>query len=174
MTSESASPGTSRRRLDVARRAPLPARYVVWELTLRATSLHALRLARRRRSTNELSTAEALASSPSSPRCEAREVSLIGGEAYLHAGFLEIIAALATRGDARDHDDRRARHRRGSSRGRWRRLASTARRVSIDGLEATHDLMRAARGSFRSASAAVGHLADAGMSRSPPTRTSIG
>jgi radical SAM protein with 4Fe4S-binding SPASM domain len=35
--------------------------------------------------------------------------------------------------------------------------------VSIDGLEATHDLMRAARGSFASASAAVRHLADAGI-----------
>ena len=35
--------------------------------------------------------------------------------------------------------------------------------VSIDGLEATHDLMRAARGSFQSATAALGHLKAAGI-----------
>jgi radical SAM protein with 4Fe4S-binding SPASM domain len=35
--------------------------------------------------------------------------------------------------------------------------------VSIDGLEATHDRMRAARGSFRAATAALGYLKDAGI-----------
>jgi radical SAM protein with 4Fe4S-binding SPASM domain len=35
--------------------------------------------------------------------------------------------------------------------------------VSVDGLEATHDLMRAARGSFRSALAALGHFREAGI-----------
>jgi MoaA/NifB/PqqE/SkfB family radical SAM enzyme len=35
--------------------------------------------------------------------------------------------------------------------------------VSIDGLERTHDLMRACRGSFASATAALGHLRAAGV-----------
>jgi radical SAM protein with 4Fe4S-binding SPASM domain len=35
--------------------------------------------------------------------------------------------------------------------------------VSIDGLEATHDRMRAGRGSFQAASAALAHLRDAGI-----------
>jgi MoaA/NifB/PqqE/SkfB family radical SAM enzyme len=76
-----------RRRLNVVDTKPFPA-YVVWELTLRCD--HACThcgsragVARER----ELSTAEALVVVDQLASMGAREVVLIGGEAYLHDGF---------------------------------------------------------------------------------------
>jgi radical SAM protein with 4Fe4S-binding SPASM domain len=97
-----------------------------------------------------------------------REVVLIGGEAYLHDGFLTIVAALHAAGivvvmttggagitAAMAHDMARAGMSRVS--------------VSIDGLEARHDAMRAKRGSFAQATAALGHLRAAGLDVSANT-----
>ena len=90
------------------------------------------------------------------------EVVLIGGEAYLHDGFLDILSALTRSGI-------RATMTTGG-RGMTADLARNMKAcgvygvsVSIDGLEETHDLMRAARGSFASATAALGHLRSAGI-----------
>ncbi len=110
----------------------------------------------------ELDTTEALDVVRQLAEMRAKEVVLIGGEAYLHPGFLEIIAALRDAGvrpvtttGGRGIDEPLAKAMAGAG------LAAAS--VSIDGLEATHDLMRAARGSFRSASAALRYLADAGV-----------
>ncbi|MBN9164727.1 MAG: radical SAM protein [Myxococcales bacterium] len=137
--------------------------YVVWELTLRCDQpcTHCGSRAGDARP-SELSTAEALRVVAELAEMRAREVVLIGGEAYLHPGFLEVIAALSARGvsvitttGGRGIDATLAR---AMAKAGLRRAS-----VSIDGLEATHDLMRAARGSFASASAAIRHLADAGI-----------
>jgi radical SAM protein with 4Fe4S-binding SPASM domain len=92
----------------------------------------------------------------------AREVVLIGGEAYLHPGFLDVARRLRERGvnpvmttggrgitaeRARDMNDA------GIS------LVS----VSVDGLAREHNLIRKAPGSFESALAALSHLRDAGI-----------
>jgi radical SAM protein with 4Fe4S-binding SPASM domain len=92
----------------------------------------------------------------------AREVALIGGEAYLHAGFLDVVRAIAAAG-------LRASMTTGG-RGFDKSLAQAAAQagmqsvsVSIDGIGPTHDVMRAAPGSFASATAALDHVRAAGM-----------
>lgn len=137
--------------------------YVVWELTLRCDQpcTHCGSRAGEARE-SELSTEEALGVVRQLAEMRAREVVVIGGEAYLHPGFLEIVRAL------RDAGIRPVMTTGG--RGVDAPLAHAMKdaglvrvSVSLDGLEPTHDLMRAARGSFRAATAALGHLRDAGI-----------
>jgi radical SAM protein with 4Fe4S-binding SPASM domain len=137
--------------------------YVVWELTLRCDQpcTHCGSRAGDARP-SELSTAEALCVVSELAAMRAKEVVLIGGEAYLHPGFLEVIAALSAAGvnpvtttGGRGIDAALAQA--------MAKAGLTRASVSIDGLEATHDLMRAARGSFASATAALRSLADAGI-----------
>jgi len=157
-----------RRRLNVLATTPHPA-YVVWELTLRCdhACTHCGSRAGVRRD-GELSTAEALHVVDELAAAGAREVALIGGEAYLHDGFLEIVRALRERaiGAALVTGGR------GITAELARELAAlelTHAGVSVDGLEATHDRMRNLRGSWRSAMAALDHLRDAGV----PTASNI-
>jgi len=151
-----------RRRLNVVETKPFPA-YVVWELTLRCD--HACThcgsragVARER----ELSTDEALVVVDQLAAMGAREVVLIGGEAYLHDGFTTIVGALRDRGIAPALTT--------GGRGITAELAAELARVglayasvSIDGLEATHDRMRHLRGSWRSAMTALDRLRAAGI-----------
>jgi radical SAM protein with 4Fe4S-binding SPASM domain len=142
--------------------APHP-RYVVWELTLKCDQrcAHCGSRAAEARA-DELTTAEALAVVAQLAAAGTQEVTLIGGEAYLHPGFLAIIAAITGAG-------LRASMTTGG-RGLTAELAvqlaaagmqSVA--VSVDGLDATHDLVRARRGSFADAMAAIGHVRAAGL-----------
>lgn len=158
----------SRRRLDVVQNTHHP-RYVVWELTLRCD--HACThcgsragVARER----ELTTDEALKVVDELAALGAREVVLIGGEAYLHEGFLAVVRALAQRGIApvmttggRGLDDALARAAKDAG---LERVS-----VSIDGLRETHDRMRARKGSFDGAIAALGAVTRAGMGASANT-----
>jgi radical SAM protein with 4Fe4S-binding SPASM domain len=89
-------------------------------------------------------------------------VVLIGGEAYLHPGFLDVIAALKAAGVRPVMTT--------GGRGVTRELAESMARaglaaasVSVDGLERTHDAMRATRGSHAAAIAALAHLRAAGI-----------
>ncbi|MCA9651251.1 MAG: radical SAM protein [Myxococcales bacterium] len=151
----------SRRRLDVLGE-PHPA-YVVWELTLRCD--HACTHCGSRAAVardHELSPAEALAVVPQLAALGAREVVLIGGEAYLHPGFLELVRALAAAGVSPTMTT--------GGKGITPELARAMAEaglvrvsVSIDGLAPTHDRMRASRGSFARATAALGHLREAGI-----------
>ncbi len=151
-----------RRRLDVLRTSFHPA-YVVWELTLRCD--HACTHCGSRASAprkDELSTSEALEVADQLAELGAREVVLIGGEAYLHDGFLQIAARLRELGmqvvmttGGRGINAKLARSM---------AKAGIARvSVSIDGLQETHDLMRNLRGSFDCGLRALGHLRDAGI-----------
>jgi radical SAM protein with 4Fe4S-binding SPASM domain len=152
----------SRRRLNVLSDEHFPA-YVVWELTLRCD--HACTHCGSRAGVarpNELSTAEALEVVDQLAAMKTREVVLIGGEAYLHDGFLDIVRALRERGVGAAMTT--------GGRGVTAELAAAMAEagienvsVSIDGLEATHDRMRNARGSYAAATAALGHLRDAGI-----------
>ncbi len=103
------------RRLDIAADDFRPA-YVVWELTLACDQpcTHCGSRAGDARA-NELTTDEALRVVVELAAARAEEVVLIGGEAYLHPGFLEIIAALKAAAAAAS---------RPSSRAQWRRRAS--------------------------------------------------
>ncbi|HJL18433.1 MAG TPA: radical SAM protein [Sandaracinaceae bacterium LLY-WYZ-13_1] len=138
-------------------------RYVVWELTLRCD--HACTHCGSRAGVarpRELSTAEALEVVGQLAAMGAGEVVLIGGEAYLHEGFLDVIGALA----AHDITPVLTTGGRGVSEPFARRMAAAGLArvsVSIDGLEATHDRMRARRGSFADGMAAIANVRAAGM-----------
>lgn len=156
------SDSRDRRRLRVVDAAYAPS-YVVWELTLRCdhACLHCGSRAGHARD-GELSTAEALRVVDELAALGAREVALIGGEAYLHDGFLEIVAALTARGIGAAL----VTGGRGVTAELARELAArglTHASVSIDGLEATHDRQRHLRGSFRAALAAIDHFRAAGV-----------
>jgi radical SAM protein with 4Fe4S-binding SPASM domain len=142
---------------------PRHPRHVVWELTLacdqRCTHCGS-RAAEARQ--NELSTAEALDVVRELAALGTAEVSLIGGEAYLHKGFLDVLAALRAAGIISSMTT--------GGRGITAELAAAAAQaglgsvsVSIDGLAPTHDLLRATRGGFRAAMDALSHLRAAGL-----------
>src|SRR5688572_962866 len=154
---------TTTRRIDLPVLDAHPA-YVVWELTLRCDQpcTHCGSRAGDAR-TDELTTDEAVSVVADLAALRAKEVVLIGGEAYLHPGFLDVIAALSKAG-IRPVTTTGGR---GITRELAKQMAAAglkAASVSIDGLQETHDLMRAARGSFTSASAALDHLREAGVS----------
>lgn len=103
---------------------------------------------------HELSTEECLALVDELARLAVLEVSLIGGEAYLHPGFFPVLKALkahgievglTTGGRAIDAELARAMADAG--------LDSVS--VSLDGLEAAHDAQRGVDGSFRLALDAI-------------------
>lgn len=151
----------SKRRLDVL--SPHRPAYVVWELTLRCD--HACTHCGSRAAVArevELSTAEALEVVEQLAALGADEVVLIGGEAYLHEGFLEVVRALARAGVTPVMTT--------GGKGITRELATRAAEaglarvsVSVDGIQATHDRMRASSGSFAGTTAAFEHLRAAGI-----------
>lgn len=150
------------RRLDVLQSEPHP-RYVVWEITLRCdlACTHCGSRAGPSRP-DELTTAEALEVVEQLAAMGASEVVLIGGEAYLHDGFLEITRALKEAGITPVITT--------GGRGVTAALAEAMAEagmarmsVSIDGLRETHDRMRAWRGSFEAATAALEHGRAAGI-----------
>lgn len=155
-------PRPSRRRLDVVRTALHP-RYVVWELTLRCdhACTHCGSRAGAAREV-ELTTEQALAVVDELAAMGTQEVVLIGGEAYLHEGFYEIVRALA----ARDVSAVMTTGGRALDRAMAERLREAGMRrvsVSVDGLEETHDRMRARRGSHRDALRALRAIGEAGL-----------
>jgi MoaA/NifB/PqqE/SkfB family radical SAM enzyme len=153
---------SNRRRLDVLRSEHHPA-YVVWELTLRCD--HACTHCGSRAGVardDELTTEQALRVVDELAGMGAREVVLIGGEAYLHEGFLDVVRALR----AADINPLMTT----GGRGITAELAAAMKAagiqlvsVSIDGLEATHDRMRNLRGSWTAGMAALDHLRAAGI-----------
>jgi radical SAM protein with 4Fe4S-binding SPASM domain len=149
------------RRIPTA--TPLFPAYVVWELTLRCDQpcTHCGSRAGDARA-SELSEEEALTVVAQLAAAGTREVVLIGGEAYLHPGFLAIVRALEARG-IRPSMTTGGRGITAALAGQMAEAGLHTVSVSIDGLAPTHDLMRAARGSFDSATEALGHLKAAGV-----------
>ena len=152
----------AKRRIDVSGSDYRPV-YVVWELTLSCDQpcTHCGSRAGDARK-RELSTAEALDVVRQLAAMRAEEIALIGGEAYLHPGFLDVIAAIRAAGirctmttGGRSLDAQLARE--------MARAGLEACSVSVDGLAHTHDVMRASPGSFEAATSALRHLAAAGV-----------
>jgi MoaA/NifB/PqqE/SkfB family radical SAM enzyme len=152
----------SARRLPVVKGEYFPA-YVVWELTLRCDQpcAHCGSRAGARRP-SELDTSEALGVVRQLAEMGAREVVLIGGEAYLHDGFLDIIGALKSAGIRPTMTT--------GGRGITPELAAKMKdaglglvSVSVDGLRPAHDAIRKAQGSFDAALAALAALREAGL-----------
>ena len=150
------------RRLVVAKDDWFPA-YVVWEITLACDQpcAHCGSRAGPARE-GELTTRQALDVVAQLAAMRTREVVLIGGEAYLHDGFLEIAAALKAAGIRPTMTT--------GGRGITAELARAMKSagihsvsVSVDGRERAHDLIRKAKGSYAGAIAALGYLKDAGL-----------
>lgn len=145
-------------------------RYVVWELTLKCDlkCIHCgSRAGKARR--DELSTEEALRVVDELAELGTREVTLIGGEAYLHEGWLDVIAALAKKGievglltGGRGMSSERAKLA--------KEAGATTVSVSVDALEATHDVLRGRKGSYRAALEAISNARDAGLRVSANTQ----
>ena len=138
--------------------------YCVWEITL-ACDLACRHFGSRagRARPDELDTEQALDLAGQLVDLGVKEVTLIGGEAYLRADWLQIVNKLAKAGLAVSMAT--------GGRGITRDLARAAKdaglcaaSVSIDGMRATHDPLRAAQGTFDAALRAMGHIKDAGLS----------
>ncbi len=151
-----------RRRLNVLTDSFHPA-YVVWELTLRCDhACHHCGSRAVKARPDELSVEEALAVVTQLKHMGSREVVLIGGEAYLHDGFIPIIGALVSAGITPVMTT--------GGMGITAELAQTMSQaglarvsVSIDGLEDAHDTLRNRRGSFAQTARALTYLKDAGI-----------
>jgi radical SAM protein with 4Fe4S-binding SPASM domain len=150
------------RRLNVYEEAFRPV-YVVWELTLACdhACTHCGSRAGKARE-DELTTDEALRVVGELAELGVREVVLVGGEAYLHEGFVDITRALSRAGvrptlttGGLGIDDALARQMADAG---MQRVS-----VSIDGLAVTHDRMRNKRGSFAAATAALERCRRAGL-----------
>ncbi len=137
---------------DLVRHVPV---HVVWEITL-ACDLKCLHCGSRAgaKRARELTTAECIDVVSALARLEAREVSIIGGEAYLRSDWIEIVRAI------RDHGMRCSMQTGGRNLSEARLSAAVeaglqAVGVSIDGLAPLHDEVRGVPGSFEKAIAAL-------------------
>src|SRR5206468_3762238 len=132
--------------------------YAVWEITLKcnlACSHCGSRAGDAR--PDELTTAEALDLVRQMAEVGIGEVSLIGGEAFLRADWLEIAAAVDRAGMVCTMTTGGY----GISRETARRMkdAGIARvSISVDGLEATHDDLRGKQGSWRQCFETMAHF----------------
>lgn len=138
-------------------------RYVVWELTL-ACDLACRHCGSRagKARPDELSREEALALVDRLAEMGTREITFIGGEAYLVPWWHDVVAAATARGiqcalttGGRDFHPERAVDARAAG------LRAVS--VSIDGLETTHDTLRAVPGSFKAAFRALAGAKSAGL-----------
>ena len=152
---------------DVAQNRPV---HAVWELTL-ACDLKCChcgsRAGRKRR--EELSTVEAIGLVGQLAELGVREVTLIGGEAYLRKDWAQIISAVVKAGmlcslqtGGRSLNEARV--------GEAVAAGLGAVGVSIDGLCELHDRLRGVRGSFEAAFAALRRFQARGVATSVTTQ----
>ena len=151
--------------------------YAVWEITLRCDlACHHCGSRAGRPREGELTTAEALDVVRQMAALGVKEVTLIGGEAYLRQDWTEIARAVREHGMLCSMTT----GGRGLTQARARAAQDAgiqAVSVSIDGLRDTHDAMRGLRGSFDSAPSAMRHLHEAGvrvLSNTHINRTNLG
>ncbi len=137
--------------------------YAVWEITLRCdlSCRHCGSRAGRTRP-DELTTEECLDLVKQMAELGTKEVTLIGGEAYLREDWTDIARAVRAHG----MDCTMTTGGRGLTYERVVAAKEAGIRsvsVSVDGLEETHDALRGVKGSFRSAFEAMAHLKRAGI-----------
>ncbi|MFI5306188.1 MAG: radical SAM protein [Polyangiales bacterium] len=123
--------------------------YAVWELTL-ACDLACRHCGSRagRARPDELDTAQALDLVDQMAELGVKEISLIGGEAYLREDWLDVVRRARSRGILVQMTT----GARGLTRDRMlaaRDAGLMSVSISVDGFEATHDALRGVSGSFR-------------------------
>ena len=144
--------------------------YVVWEITLRCdlTCRHCGSRAGAARP-DELSLDESLDLVRQLAGLGVREVTLIGGEAYLYDGWTEVIRKIRAEG----MDSTMVTGGRGITPEVAKAAASAGLQslgVSVDGDRASHDRLRSAQGSWDSAVAALHAAREAGLQVSVNTQ----
>lgn len=144
--------------------------HAVWEITLKCNLAcsHCGSRAGDTRS-NELTTDEALDLVRQLDEAGIREVTLIGGEAYLRPDWLDIARAITSRGIVCTMVTGGL----GISAHLATRMAEvgiSSVSLSVDGLALTHDKLRGVPGSWKFAFAALGHLKAAGIMISANTQ----
>jgi radical SAM protein with 4Fe4S-binding SPASM domain len=163
----SSTPPLAPRARDVDRKArPI---YAVWELTLRCdlACRHCSSRAGRARA-DELDTVEALGVARQLAELGVREVTLIGGEAYLRDDWLDVVRAVRSGGmRCTMVTGGRALSRERAAAARDAGLEGVS--VSVDGLAPTHDALRG-RGAFDGAMRALAAARDAGLQISANTQ----
>lgn len=137
--------------------------YCVWEITL-ACDLACRHCGSRagKARPDELDTEQALDLARQLIDLGIREVTLIGGEAYLRSDWLQIVELFANAGVAVSMTT----GGRGLSEEVARAAADAGLRavsVSLDGMEETHDRLRGVKGSFHSALSAMAQARKAGL-----------
>lgn len=144
--------------------------YAVWEITL-ACDLACRHCGSRagKDRPDELDTAQCLDLVDQMADLGVREVSLIGGEAYLRDDWIDIIKRIRDRGmlanmtsGGRAITKERARAAKDAG------LQHVS--ISIDGNEATHDRLRGVRGSYRAALESLQNLREVGIQVSTNTQ----
>lgn len=167
-------PPPGKRHLPLLAPRPSDARYrpiyAVWEITL-ACDLACRHCGSRagRDRPGQLSTEECLDLVDQMADLGVQEVSLIGGEAYLHDGWVDIIRRIRERGMIALMTT----GGRGVTKERARAAADAGLQsvsVSVDGIEATHDRLRGVKGSHRAAFEAFDNLRDVGIKVSANTQ----
>lgn len=137
--------------------------YAVWEITLKCdlACRHCGSRAGQARP-DELTTAECLDLVGQMADLGVKEVTLIGGEAYLRDDWTDIVREIRRRGMQATMTT--------GGRGITKERAAAAAEaglmsvsVSIDGSEPVHDRLRGVTGSYRAAQAALEHLTNAGI-----------
>ena len=137
--------------------------YTVWEITLKCdlACRHCGSRAGRSRP-DELTTEEALDLVDQIAALGNKEVTVIGGEAYLHPNWMEIVKRVRSHGMVCTMTT--------GGRGVTPELAAQAKdaglqsvSVSVDGLRDTHDALRGVKGSFDSAFEAFKNLKAVGI-----------
>ncbi|HEX7312570.1 MAG TPA: GDL motif peptide-associated radical SAM/SPASM maturase [Pyrinomonadaceae bacterium] len=144
--------------------------HVVWEITL-ACDLKCQHCGSRagRRRPDELSTSECLDLVAQLARLGTREVTLIGGEAYLRRDWVEIVRAVRAHG----MDCTMQTGGLHLTEERVREAADAGLQgigVSIDGLEELHDRLRGVKGSFAAAFNALRFVRERGITASVNTQ----
>jgi radical SAM protein with 4Fe4S-binding SPASM domain len=151
------APTPNRYVTDLDRAAYRPV-HVVWEITL-VCDLKCAHCGSRagHKRPNELTTSECLAVVADLAALGTREITLIGGEAYLRKDFAQIIAAITAAGiectlqsGGRNLTEERVRAAKAAG--------LKAAGISIDGLREVHDAMRGVPGSFDAAVASLRRL----------------
>ncbi len=137
--------------------------YVVWEITLKCDlgCKHCGSRAGKTRS-DELTTDECLDVVRQLHDIGVKEITLIGGEAYLRDDW-DVIAREITKRGMRCGMTTGGRNLDGDRVARAEQAGLSTISISIDGLERTHDLQRGAKGSFRAAVEAAQRVAKSSM-----------
>ncbi|KAF7788907.1 hypothetical protein PRUB_a2008 [Pseudoalteromonas rubra] len=150
-------------RSDIRINAAYRQTYAVWEITLKCNLAcnHCGSRAGNAR-VDELSTSEALDLVAQMAELGIKEVTLIGGEAFMRPDWLEIAAEITKKGMKATMTTGGYGISLGTAK-RMKEAGIAAVSLSIDGMERSHDLLRGKQGAWQKCFETIAHLREAGI-----------